>query len=105
MSFPTHERYDENEYFIKFKAIHPYLYYANDEYTILKQQFQIKLLDKLKKKEIDIVEFTNHYNQLIIKENNKSYYIESLKLQYKNKIKIEENNLISEIKDFMDFSI
>ncbi len=75
MTFPTHERYDENEYFIKFKAIHPYLYYATDEYNILKQEFQIKLLDKLKKKEIDIIEFTNHYNQLIIKENNKSYYI------------------------------
>ena len=105
MSFPTHESYDENEYFIKFKSIHPYLYYAKDEYNILKKQFQIKLLDKLEKKEINIVEFTNFYNQLIIKENNKSYYIESLKLHYKNNVKIEENHINTEIQDFMEFSI
>ena len=48
MTFHTYERYDENEYFIKFNKIHPYLSYSNDEHDKKKLKFQIILLENLK---------------------------------------------------------
>ena len=49
MTFPTHERYNENEYFVKFLQIHPYLTYSTVPRDEKKLKFQLNLLEKLNK--------------------------------------------------------
>lgn len=43
----THERYDEDEYFVKFFQIHPYLTYVkeDDELNMLKLKIQRQLIE------------------------------------------------------------
>ena len=98
MTFPTHEQYDENEYFINFLRIHPYLSYANKPYDKKKLDFQINLLNKLNDKIINIEELKTIYNKLIEKEREERIKIETLKIEQENiikNLKIEtDNNMI-----------
>lgn len=100
MSFPTHEQYDENEYFILFIRIHPYLYYANDEYNIIKREFQETLLNNLKNNKITKTELKILYNEFIKKENEKYFYIENLKQYYSELIKTEEKKINMDILNY-----
>jgi hypothetical protein len=105
MTFPTYEQYDENEYFLKFKQIHPYIYYSKDEYYVEKRKFQIKLLEKLEKNEINDDKFKEIYLLLIKKENDKFTHLENIKQIHKNIIKNEEEYINKEINDYMKFII
>jgi hypothetical protein len=100
MSFPTHEKYDENEYFILFNQIHPYLYYANDEYNLIKREFQNTLLNNFKNNKITKIELNSLYNEFIKKENEKFFYIENLKQHYSELIKSEETKLNTDILNY-----
>jgi hypothetical protein len=104
-SYHTHEIYDENEYFIKFKEIHPYLYYSTDKYNIKKKEFQIKLLDNLKSNMINDDNFKEIYNLVIKKENNKYAYLEQIKYEQRKIIDLEQKEFDKEITDYMDFII
>lgn len=103
--YHTYERYDENEYFLKFKEIHPYLYYANDKYNIEKKKFQLKLLDKLENKILTEEQFTDIYKLLMIKENNKYTHLAEIKKIHTQILKNEEEQLDNEIHDFIQFII
>lgn len=105
MNSRTYEMYDNNEYFIKFKLIHPQSYYASDDYTIQKKNFQIKLLKKLENNIINETQFIEIYTLLIKKENSKYTYLSNLKLNHKEIIKTEETVINDEILNFMDFII
>ena len=105
MSYRTHEIYDEHEYFIKFKAIHPYVFYSKDEYIIKKKEFQLKLLDNLKSYMITEDQFKEMYTLLITKENDKDAYLEQIKTEQKKIIKKIEEELNTEIMEYMDFII
>jgi|LauGreDrversion4_2_1035121.scaffolds.fasta_scaffold06327_6 hypothetical protein len=105
MTFPTYEQYNENEYFLKFKQIHPYIYYTNDKYYNEKRTFQLKLLEKLEKNEINEDQFKEIYLLLVKKENDKFTYLESIKQIHKNIIKDEEECINKEIHDYMNFII
>lgn len=72
MSYQTTDLYNEDEYFIKFKNIHPILYYSNKIYDIKKKEFQIQLLQQLTNDQITNDELNEKYNNFI-----------SLELKYK----------------------
>lgn len=103
MNSHTYEMYDYNEYFIKFKSIHPQFHYVIDDYNIQKKKFQINLLKKLKNNDINEKQFIDIYSLLIKKENLKYTYISNLKLNHNEIIKTEENFINDEIINFMDF--
>ena len=105
MTFPTHEQYDENEYFIKFLKIHPYLSYANNIYTKKKLELKLNLLNKLNDKIVNIEELKTIYNKIIEKERNKNIKIEDLKIEHKNIINNLKYEIENEIIDFMDIYI
>jgi hypothetical protein len=105
MTFPTHEQYDENEYFIKFLRIHPYLSYANNTYDKKKLELQLNLLNKLNDKIISIEELKTTYNKIIEKERNKNIKIEDLKMEHKNIINNLQYEIENEIIDFMNIYI
>jgi uncharacterized protein YfkK (UPF0435 family) len=104
-SYHTHENYDENEYFIKFKEIHPYLYYANDNYNIKKKEFQVKLLNNLKSSIITDEQFTEIYDLVIKKENNKYKYLEQVKSEQQRIIELCKKEIDTEIIDYMNYVI
>ena len=93
MTFPTYEQYDENEYFINFKLVHPILIYAKDAYNLKKKEYQLKLLNRLNNNEITFEQLKETYSELVAKEIEKSIYIEHLKEYYENSIK-NENNIL-----------
>lgn len=105
MTYSTHEIYDEHEYFLKFKAIHPYVYYSKDNYIIKKKEFQIKLLEKLQNNTITDNQFKEMYTLLCTKENDKYKYLEQIKSEQKKRIELEENEIDNEIIDCMSFII
>lgn len=105
MTSPTYEQYDENEYFLKFRQIHPYIYYSKDEYCVEKRKFQIKLLEKLEINEINDEQFKEIYLLLIKKENDKFAHLEDIKQIHKNIIKDEEDIINKDINDYMNFII
>jgi hypothetical protein len=90
MTFSTHEMYDEHEYYLKFKRIHPILHYSNNPLDIKKKDFQIYLLN-----EFEIGNITN--DQFIEKYN---IYTKT-ELQYKillNTIEYEHKKILKDIK-------
>jgi hypothetical protein len=101
MTFPTYEQYDENEYFINFLKIYPYLTYANNSYDKKKLDLQLNLLNKLNDKTINIEELKSIYNKIIEKERNKNITIEDLKFEHKNIMNNLKNKIENEIIDFM----
>lgn len=105
MAFLTREQYDENEYFIKFLRIHPYLTYANNSYDKKKLELQLNLLNKLNDKIINIEELKSIYNKIIEKERNQNIKIENLKLEHKNTINHLKYEIQNEIIDFMNIYI
>ena len=101
MTFPTYEQYDENEYFIKFKAIHPCLIYSKDVYNFQKKEFQLRLLNKLNANEITYDQLKEKYSELMKQENEKNNYIENLKDYYKICVDTENKSLEYSILQFM----
>lgn len=104
-AYSTHEVYDEHEYFIKFKNIHPYIYHSKNEYTIKKREFQIKLLENFKNNIITEEQFKDIYKIVIIKENNKYDHLERIKSEQKKIIENESKEIDNEIINYMDFII
>ena len=104
-SYHTFEVYNENEYFIKFKAIHPYLHYANDKYNLKKKNFQIKLLEKFNNNLITDDQLKKMYTLLILKEHDKYTHLEQLKTIHKKIIKYEENEMNDDIINYIEFII
>lgn len=105
MAFSMHEQYDENEYFIKFLRIHPFLSYANKPYDKKKLDFQINLLNKLNDKIINIEELKAIYNKIIEKERDQRIKIETLKIEHQNIIQNLKNKTDGEIICFMDINL
>lgn len=102
MTFPTHEQYDENEYFINFLRIHPYLSYANKPYDKKKLEFQINLLNKLNDKIISIEELKATYTKIIEKEREHCIKIETLKMEHQTIIKNLKNETDNNMIDFIN---
>jgi lipid II:glycine glycyltransferase (peptidoglycan interpeptide bridge formation enzyme) len=84
----TYERFDEDEYFIKFFQIHPYLSYANadDEFNKTKLDLQRRLIE-------------THGEGKYSKEKCLKVYTDLLDLQIKNKIFISTTE--AEMKDML----
>lgn len=87
MNCRAYEMYNENEYFLKYLSIHPWLRYATKPNDINKKLFQLQLLEKFNKEEITYNELKNRYEIIINVENNNKELIS--KLQFKHKC-IEE---------------
>ena len=105
MTNNTYEMYDEHEYFIRFKSLHPYVFYSKDKYVMKKKEFQIKLLDNLLAKKITDEEFKNIYKLVIIKENDKYIHLEQIKSEQKKRITSESDEIDGEIVNYMEFII
>lgn len=104
-SYKTHEIYDEDEYFLIFRNIHPYLHYSYNKYNLKKKEFQIKLLEKLQNNLITNEQFKEICKFIITKENNKKTYLEDLKSTQKQIIDLTETELNIDIEDYMNFII
>ena len=104
-SYRTHEIYEEDEYFMKFKSIHPYIHYSHNKYNLKKKEFQIKLLEKLQNNIITDEQFKEICRLIIIKENNKKTYLEELKSIQKQTLDLTETELNTDIEDYMNFII
>lgn len=87
MNSRTYELYDENEYFLKYLSIHPWLRYSTKPTDINKKLFQLQLLEKFNKEEITYDELKNRYEIIINVENNNKELISKLQLKHK---RIEE---------------
>jgi len=73
----TYERFDENEYFLKYLSIHPILIYSLKEVDKKKKELQLFLLDEFNKENISYDELSEKYNIII-------------ELERQNKIKLDE---------------
>jgi hypothetical protein len=90
MTFSTHEMYDEHEYYLKFKKIHPILYYSNNPLDVKKKDFQLYLLNELEINNISNEQFIEKYN-----------IYTKMELQYKilhNTIEYEHKKILKDIK-------
>jgi hypothetical protein len=98
MTFSTYERYDENEYFLKFLTIHPILLYSTDKYDNHKKLYQQYLIDLFNTEKLTYEELENQYNKLIKIETENKIILEQIKVQHtkieENIIKTMNNNLI-----------
>ena len=103
MPFSTRENYDENEYFMTFMSIHPYLTYAETDYDKKKLSIQYNLLTKYKNKEITESELKSIYKKIIIKENDKISTIENLKSQHNKIIEDLTNVINADLLNFLNF--
>lgn len=88
MTFSTYERYNENEYFLKFLAIHPILQYSNDKFDIAKKTLQLSLIKKFNEEKITYDELESKYNVLVNIENKNKNVLDQLKDTHNT---IEEN--------------
>ena len=87
MNCRTYEQYDENEYFLKYLNIHPWILYSIKKNDINKKNFQYSLLDKFNKEIITYDELKKNYQLILnIERSNKQLIAD---LQYKHKM-IEE---------------
>ncbi len=100
----THERYNIHEYFLKFKQLHPHLFYINkDSKDII--MYNIKLLQiALLNKYYDNTEENNYkliseYNDFLIKINNVNNIYETLLEDMKITINRNKNNDLFKIID------
>ena len=92
MTNSTYEQYDENEYFLKYLAIHPLLTYSNYEYDKYKKKFQIELLNLFNKEIINYDELQKKYKILLDSEIQNKILIEDIKERHKQ---IEKSILIN----------
>jgi CRISPR/Cas system CSM-associated protein Csm2 small subunit len=65
----TYERYDEDEYFMIFLRIHPYLYYHHESSEISHKKFEIqcKLLTQIDANEITTEKAKQIYGEISLK--------------------------------------
>jgi len=103
MPFSTRETYDENEYFMTFMSIHPYLTYAETDYDKKKLSIQYNLLERYRNKEITEDEVKETYEKIIKKENDKTSLIENLKSQHNKIIEDLTNVLNADLLNFLNF--
>lgn len=94
MSFSAFEQFDEDEYFLKFMAIHPCLYYAIDNLSIAKKNFQIILLNKIRSSAICKDDAVEIYEQIIDLETQNKILL--------NRIKYEQDKILLSIKETND---
>lgn len=92
----TYERYDENEYFLKFLSIHPILIYSLKEVDIKKKEFQLYLLDEFNKENITYDNLKFKYDKLIEYEKQGKIELDTIKYYHKH---IEEMILKSHEKN------
>ena len=89
----TYEKYNVNEYFLKFLAIHPLLTYSNKKLDNKKKEYQLYLLDCFNKEIINYDELESKYNNIIAIEKKNKQHLEDIKYQHKQIEKnIEINN-------------
>lgn len=102
----TYEKYDYNEYFIKFLQIHPQLIYANNKFDLIKKKFQITLLKLLNENKINKEKLINIYKKIETIENNNKNIL--MNLEYLQKYTIKElssdleNKLIQNIETYIN---
>lgn len=89
----TYEMYDENEYFIKFLKIHPFLSYATENYDKKKLQLQLNLLKDYELKKITLNDLQIKYTKIIEFEKKQKIYLENVKQNHKEKEKEIEINI------------
>lgn len=80
----TYERYDENEYFLKYLSIHPILIHSLKKVDQKKRELQLYLLDELNKKNISYEELNKKYNIIIEHERQGKIVLDTLRYQHKN---------------------
>lgn len=102
----TYEKYNENEYFIKFLQIHPYLHYSNNKYDLIKKKLQINLLKLLNENKINKEKIINIHKKIEQNENNNKNILCNLENLHK-KVLLElssdlENQLINDISHYID---
>jgi len=104
MSNHTWENYDENEYFIKFLEIHPYLVHSNmnNDYNKKKLKFQKYLLKEILDNNMTKQEMVGKYNLLILKENEKYSTIEHIKQEQKKIINNISTKINNDILEFIE---
>jgi len=93
MNCRTYEQYNEDEYFLKYLAIHPWILYSNQPNDFNKKQFQIFLLDKFNKEIITYDELRDKYSTIMNAEKQNKQLLSEL--HYKHKLiedKCEEFN-------------
>lgn len=79
-----YERFDENEYFLKFLNIHPILSYSLKEVDKKKKELQLFLLDEFNKENINYDELSEKYNTIIELERQNKIKLDELRQYHKN---------------------
>jgi hypothetical protein len=97
--------YNENEYFLKFLAIHPFLTYSENILDNKKKRYQLYLLDQFNKEIINYDELQTKYNKIIEIEKNNKQHLEDIKYQHKQIENNIENNNINNIIQLFDYAI
>jgi hypothetical protein len=80
----TYERFDENEYFLKYLTIHPILIYSFKEVDKKKKELQLFLVDELNKENISYDELSKKYNTIIELERQNKIKLDELRDYHKN---------------------
>lgn len=106
----THERYDEDEYFVRFFKVHPYLSYVkeDDELNMLKLKIQRQLIES--NGSDDVVhsreKCINVYNTLIKMQNDNKKFIIDTEFEMRQMIKNIKNemnkNMITRFQNILD---
>jgi hypothetical protein len=97
--------YNENEYFLKFLAIHPFLTYSKKLLDNKKKEYQLFLLDQFNKEIINYDELQTNYNKIIDIENNNKQNLEDIKYKHKQIEKYIENNNNNNLIQLFDYAI
>jgi len=79
----SYERYDENEYFLKYLSIHPILIYSLKEVDKKKKELQLYLLDEFNKENITYDELNEKYTIIIEYERQGKIVLDTLRYQHK----------------------
>lgn len=87
MNCKTFEMYDENEYFLKYLAIHPFLTYSIEPLNIKKLEYQKELLNQFNLENITYDELKKNYVKILNIEKMYTNKLETIKLLNK---KIED---------------
>jgi len=91
MNERTYEMYNEDDYFMKYLSIHPYLVFSAKLHDIKKREYQTYLLDLFNMEKIDYDELCNKYKIIQRVELSNAHMINVIKADTKKQIEKLEN--------------